>query len=99
MCIRDSMAKDARARKDRFAMASAVETAQRLRPGLGVSDMSLDLARHYFQNGEYGRALPFYQKALADAESAATSDIVFEVGQAYEAVSYTHLTLPNILRV
>ena len=80
------MARDARARKDRFAMASAVETAMRLRPGLGVSDMSLDLARHYFQNGEYGRALPFYQKALAEVGDSATSDIVFEVGQAYEEV-------------
>jgi tetratricopeptide (TPR) repeat protein len=80
------MAKDARTRKDRFAMASAVETAMRLRPGLGVSDMSIDLARHYFQNGEYGRALPFYQKALAEVGDSATSDIVFEVGQAYEEV-------------
>jgi tetratricopeptide (TPR) repeat protein len=80
------MAKDARARKDRFAMASAVETALRLRPGLGVSDMSLDLARHYFQNGEYGRALPFYQKALAEVGDSAVADIVFEVGQAYEEV-------------
>ncbi|HSG08052.1 MAG TPA: tetratricopeptide repeat protein [Longimicrobiales bacterium] len=80
------MAKDARARQDRFAMASAVETAMRLRPGLGVSDMSLDLARHYFQNGEYGRALPFYQKALAEVGDSATSEIVFEVGQAYEEV-------------
>ena len=80
------MAKDARARQDRFAMASAVETAMRLRPGLGVSDMSLDLARHYFQNGEYGRALPLYQKALAEVGDSATSEIVFEVGQAYEEV-------------
>ena len=80
------MARDARARKDRFAMASAVETALRLRPGLGVSDMSLDLARHYFQNGEYGRALPFYQKALAEVGDSAVAGIVFEVGQAYEEV-------------
>ena len=80
------MAMDARERRDRFAMASAVETALRLRPGLGVSDMSLDLARHYFQNGEYGRALPFYQKAMAEASDSTETDIVFEVGQAYEEV-------------
>jgi len=80
------MARDARARRDRFAMATAVETALRLRPGLGVQDMSLDLARHYFQSGEYGRALPFYQKALAEAADSATSEIVFEVGQAYEEI-------------
>jgi len=80
------LAGDARARRDRFAMASAVETALRLRPGLGVQDMSLDLARHYFQNGEYGRSLPFYQKALAEVGDSASSEIVFEVGQAYEEI-------------
>ena len=79
------MAREARARNDRFAMASAVERALRLRPGLGVSDMALDLARHYFQNGEYGRSLPFYQKALTEATDSAP-DIVFEVGQAHEEI-------------
>lgn len=79
------MARDAQARQDRFAMASAVETALRLRPGIGVGDMSLPLARHYFQNGEYGRALPFYQKALADAADS-VPNIVFEVGQAHEEI-------------
>jgi tetratricopeptide (TPR) repeat protein len=79
------LAWDARARNDRFAMATAVETALRLRPGIGVGEMSLPLARHYFQNGEYGRALPFYQKALADAADS-VPDIVFEVGQAHEEI-------------
>lgn len=80
------LAREARARQDRFAMASAVEVALKLRPGIGVSDMSLDLARHYFQAGEYGRALPFYTMSLAEAADSATSDIVFEVGQAYEEI-------------
>ncbi|MEJ2206580.1 MAG: tetratricopeptide repeat protein [Gemmatimonadota bacterium] len=79
------LARDARARSDGFAMASASETALRLRPGLGVSDLSLDLARHYFQNGEFGRALPFYQKALGEATDSA-ADVVFEVGQAHEEI-------------
>lgn len=80
------MAEAARARNDRFAMASAVEEALRIRPGIGVADMSLDLARHYFQAGEYGRALPFYTQALAEAADSATSDIVMEVGKAYEEI-------------
>lgn len=80
------LAQDARGRSDRFAMATAVETALRLRPGVGVQDMSLDLARHYFSSGEYGRALPFYQKALIEAGDSAASEIVFEVGQAYEEI-------------
>ena len=42
---------------DRFAMATAVETALELRPGIGVGDMSLPLARHYFANGQFGREI------------------------------------------
>jgi tetratricopeptide (TPR) repeat protein len=80
------VAETAQERRDRFAMASAVEIAGRLRPGIGVSDMSLDLARHYFQTGEYGRALPFYEKALAEVPDSATARTLFEVGQAYEEV-------------
>lgn len=79
------LARDAQARQDRFAMAEAVETALTLRPGIGVGDMSLPLARHYFQNGEYGRALPFYQKALQEAADS-VPEIVFEVGQAHEEI-------------
>lgn len=70
---------------DWFAMATAVETSLRLRPGLGVGVMSLPLARHYFGSGEYGRALPFYQKAMAEATDS-VPQIVFEVGQAYEEI-------------
>jgi tetratricopeptide (TPR) repeat protein len=80
------VAETAQARRDRYAMASAVEIAGRLRPGIGVSEMSLDLARHYFQAGEYGRALPFYEKALAEVPDSATARTLFEVGQAYEEV-------------
>ena len=70
---------------DRFAMATAVETALRLRPGIGVGNMSLPLARHYFQNGQYGRALPFYEKAMAEA-SDSLPEIVFEVGVAHDEI-------------
>jgi len=62
-----------------------VETALELRPGIGVGDMALPLARHYFENGEFGRALPFYQKAMAEATDS-TPETVWEVGQAYEEV-------------
>ncbi len=79
------LARHARSSNDRFAMATAVETALELRPGLGVGEMSLPLARHYYQNGQYGRALPFYQKAMADAADSAP-EIVFEVGVAYDEI-------------
>lgn len=70
---------------DRFAMATAVETALELRPGLGVGEMAMPLARHYYQNGQYGRALPFYQKALAEGADT-VPEIVFEVGVAHDEI-------------
>ena len=79
------LARNARATDDNFAMATAVETALELRPGVGVGDMSLPLARHYFGSGEYGRALPFYQIAMAEATDS-VPEIVFEVGQAHEEI-------------
>ena len=79
------LAVDARDNNDRFAMATAVETAFQLRPGIGVGNMSLPLAQHYFENGEYGRAIPFYQSAMADATDS-LPEIVFEIAQAYEEI-------------
>jgi tetratricopeptide (TPR) repeat protein len=79
------LARAALANGDRFAMATAVEISLRLRPGIGVGEMSLPLARHYFGSGEYGRALPFYQKAMAEATDS-VPEIVFEVGLAYEEI-------------
>jgi tetratricopeptide (TPR) repeat protein len=79
------LARDAHASGDGFAMATAVESALELRPGIGFGDMTLELARHYFRNGEYGEALPFYQMALADARDS-LPDVVYEVGRAYEEV-------------
>jgi tetratricopeptide (TPR) repeat protein len=79
------LARDAGANGDRFAMATAVETALDLRPGLGVGDMAMPLARHYFESGEFGRALPFYQKAMNEATDS-VAEIVFEVGQAHEEI-------------
>ncbi len=79
------VAREALDKSDLFAMATAVETSLQLRPGLGVGVMSLPLARHYFGAGEYGRALPFYQKAMAEATDS-VPEIVFEVGRAYEEI-------------
>lgn len=79
------LARRAHAAGDRFAMATAVETALGLRPGVGVGDMALPLARHYFENGQFGQALPFYQKAMAEA-SDSVPEIVFEVGVAHDEI-------------
>ena len=76
----------ARDENDSFAMATAVESALQLRPGVGVGGMSLSLARHYYRSGEYGRALPFYQMALTDAVDDSQPDVVFEIGVAHDEI-------------
>lgn len=71
---------------DSFAMASAVEGALKIQPAIGVGSLALPLARHYYKNGEFGRALPFYLKAMANAPDDSTPSIVFEVGQVYDQI-------------
>jgi tetratricopeptide (TPR) repeat protein len=78
------IAEDAARTGDRFLMATAVSRALELRPGLGLGDMALPLARHFFRNGEYGPALPLYQQVLAGNDT--TPDILFEVGQAHQEI-------------
>jgi tetratricopeptide (TPR) repeat protein len=79
------VARDAAGRNDRFQMASAMEAARRLRPGLSAPDLTLPLARHYLQVGEYGRAIPLFQRAL-DEDEESSPDLVFEVGEAHREV-------------
>jgi tetratricopeptide (TPR) repeat protein len=78
------LARTAAWRQDRFLMATAVQEALAFRPGMGLGELALPLARHYFRNGEYGRALPLYQRALPLADSVPR--IRFEIGQAYEEI-------------
>lgn len=80
------LARAAADRNDLFSVASAIGTAQQFRPGISVAELSLPLARHHFRNGEYGVALPYYQKALAAMGEDAIPDIVFEAASAYDEV-------------
>jgi tetratricopeptide (TPR) repeat protein len=80
------LARAAENRGDRFGVAAAMEASLEFRPGVSVAELALPLARYYSQSGEYGRALPFYAKALANAPVDTTSDVVFETGLAHEQV-------------
>ncbi|MGD2120290.1 MAG: tetratricopeptide repeat protein [Gemmatimonadota bacterium] len=71
---------------DRYGMATAVETAIEFRPGVSFDDLALSLAQHYADVGEYGRALPFYQKALSAIEPDSMPRLVFEAAVAYDEV-------------
>jgi tetratricopeptide (TPR) repeat protein len=79
------LARAAEAEGEDFQMASAVEAALSLEPAIGLDDMALPLARHYFGNGEYGRALPLYQRALRGG-SDSLPPVIFEIGQAFEGI-------------
>lgn len=80
------LARQAAGRDDLFGVASAMSRAREFRPGLVVRELSLPLARHYSRSGEYGRALPYYQQALAAAPPDSATPILYEIGLAYEEV-------------
>ena len=80
------LARAARDRDDRFGLASAMETAMSLRPGITMQDMALPLARQYFRSGEYAKALPYYQAAIAAMQEDPRAEVVFEAGSAYDEV-------------
>jgi tetratricopeptide (TPR) repeat protein len=71
---------------DEFGMASAVETALGFKPGISVDELALPLAQHYSNIGEFGRALPFYQKALSALNPDSLPRVLFETGVAYDEV-------------
>lgn len=79
------LAREAAARRESFQMASAVQEALRLEPSIGLDDMALPLARHYYANGEYGQALPLFQRALRERVDS-LPEVAFEIGRAYEGI-------------
>ncbi len=79
------MADEAQRDGDRFRMASAVGAARSIEPSIGLDGLALPLARHHFNNGEYGLALPLYERALA-AGGDTLPAVMFEIGQAHEQI-------------
>lgn len=71
---------------DHFGMASAVQTALEFQPGINLEDLALPLAQHYSEIREYERALPFYQKALADFDPDSLPQVLFETGVAFDEI-------------
>ena len=80
------LARAARDRDDLFGLASAMETAMSFQPGITMQDMALPLARQYFRSGEYAKALPYYQSAIAGMEGDTIPDVLFEAADAYDEV-------------
>jgi tetratricopeptide (TPR) repeat protein len=79
------VARRAAARSDRYSMASAVDAATRLRPGLPLDDLALPLARYYASTGDPPRALDFYERALSVAPADSVPALLFEIAQMHES--------------
>lgn len=71
-------------RNDNIALASAVQGATEFRPGISASELTLPLARHYLDMGQYGEAVPYLQKALAD--NGDDTQILYDLATAHEEI-------------
>lgn len=78
------MARTADARGDRYGLASSLEFALELEPGIGIGKLALPLAEYYAEGGEFERALPLFQAAATAMPADEASRIYFDMGQAYE---------------
>jgi tetratricopeptide (TPR) repeat protein len=71
-------------RNDNIALASAVQGATEIRPGVSASELTLPLARHYLRSGQYGQAVPYFQKALS--EDPDNTEILYDLATAHEEI-------------
>ncbi len=69
---------------DHYGGASAIETAQRFRPGIVVEELVLPLARHYSNIGRHGHAQPLYLRALGSHRR--NPDVMFEAARAHQEI-------------
>ena len=80
------LAHDAGERDDRYASAAAAELAMNIQPEIGIGRLALPLAHYYVENGEFDRALPFFQRAMSSLPPEESAQVLFEIGRAYERV-------------
>ncbi|MEX0856297.1 MAG: tetratricopeptide repeat protein [Gemmatimonadota bacterium] len=84
-------------RNDGIGASTAVAAATQLRPGVSLTGVALPLARHFAQRGQYGQALPFFEKAVQ--ESSSDAQVVFEMALAHEALGDCERALVFLERV
>ncbi len=75
----------ARDRADRYGLASAVNAALALRPGLPLDDFAVPLARYYASTGDPAKALDYYERALTSSPKDSIPKLLFEIAQVHEA--------------
>jgi pentatricopeptide repeat protein len=72
-------------RSDRYGMASAVESAQALRPGIPFEEFAIPLARYYASTADPVRALDFYERAISTAPDDTVPALLFEIAEMHES--------------
>lgn len=83
------LGRSAMARGNRESMARAVRPLLDMGIGLVPVDLRLAVARHYWEDGDYVRALPLYLSVLSEAgvddpENGPPPSVFYEAGRAYE---------------
>jgi tetratricopeptide (TPR) repeat protein len=81
-------------RRDGFLAAAAVEAALALRPGVNLTGLARPLAEHFAGQGQFGRALPYFQKAIG--EGIDDPLLVLEMARAYEELGDCELALVHL---
>jgi len=80
-----TVARRAQDRSDRYGLASAVDAALALRPGLPLDAFAVPLARYYATTGDPTRALDFYERALTAADPDSVPTLLYEIAQVHES--------------
>jgi tetratricopeptide (TPR) repeat protein len=97
-------ARNALERGNRESAARALQPLVELGTGMVPRDLTLPLARHYWEDNEFEEALPLYLKVLADS-SEVEPDVLYETARAFqelgacrEAITYYERYLSGAAR-
>jgi tetratricopeptide (TPR) repeat protein len=80
-----TLARQSLARGDRYGMASAMEAALALQPGLSVPEFAAPLARYYASTGDAERALAFFERALSRQAPDSAAELELAIATIHEA--------------
>jgi tetratricopeptide (TPR) repeat protein len=69
-------------RRDGMVASAAADAALRIQPGVTLSGVAADLARHYVRSAQPAEALPYFQKALAENDQ--DPELLLELALAHE---------------
>lgn len=83
--------------RDGILAAAAVEAAVELRPGVSLAGLARPLAEHFSRQGQYGRALPYFQKAMG--EGIEDPVMLLEVARAHQELGDCELALTYLERI